>query len=121
MRQEPRAGAPVVHGSEQREATLNSDTGQRPLDGVDLFAPWAGEEERALRVRIHRARDTAQARAGRSKHGRARTVYWLATQFAGDWVFQRAPIGDLAEVIKGLTWLFLYASLIERIEAPDAE
>lgn len=86
---------------------------------VDIFAPWAGEDERALRIRIHHARDLAQARACRSKHGRARTAYWIACQLGGDWVFQRASVDQLQEIIKGLTWLFLFASLIERVEASD--
>lgn len=94
---------------------------EQHLTPIDVFAPWAGAEERGLRLRIHKARDVAQARAARSKHGRARTAYWLAAQFAGDWVFTRAPTDALEEVIKGITWLFLFAGLIERLEAPDVD
>lgn len=36
MRQEPRAGAPVVHGSERREATPKPSISQQP-------APWVPE------------------------------------------------------------------------------
>lgn len=86
---------------------------------LDVFAPWAGEEERALRVRIHRARDVAQSRAVRSKHERARTIYWFAAQLAGDWVFTRAPNDDLNEVLVALTHFFLAAGVVERLEAPD--
>ncbi|MEP7129643.1 MAG: hypothetical protein ABI770_00790 [Sphingomicrobium sp.] len=43
----------------------------------------------------------------------------MAAQFASDWVFQRAPIDELQEVIKGLTWLGLFAGLVERLEASD--
>jgi hypothetical protein len=115
MRQEPHVGAPAVHCGEQQEASPKSADAQ--LHPVDVFG--AGLEGRALRVRIHRARDVAQSRAGRSKHGRARAAYWLAAQFCGDWVFQRASADDLQEVIKGISWLFLFAGLIERLEAPD--
>jgi hypothetical protein len=106
----------VQLGGEPGESSRDSADTQ--LHAVDVFA--AGLEGRALRVRIHRARDAVQARALRSKHGRARTAYWLAAQFASDWVFQPAPADELNEVIKGVTWLFLFAGLIERIEAPDA-
>ncbi len=93
----------------------------QPIDPVGVFAPWAGEEEKALRVRIHKARDVAQARASRSKHGRARTFYWLAAQMASDWVFSRAPNEDLADVLASLSRLFLVAGSVERLEAPDAD
>jgi muconolactone delta-isomerase len=89
------------------------------LDPIATFTPWAGPEERALRVRIHKARDAAQARAARSKHGRARTLWWVAAQLASDWVFHRAPVDDLQEIISGLGRLFLVAGMIERLEAPD--
>lgn len=91
------------------------------MTAVDAFAPWAAGEERALRLRIHKARDVAQSRGSRSRHGRARTIYWIAAQYAGDWVFQRAPTEDLEEVIKGVSWLFLFAGLVERSEAPDVD
>ena len=120
MRQEPRAGAPVVHGSEPVESTRNLTATQRnSVAAVTHFAPWAGDDERALRVRVHRARDIAQARACRSKHGRARSVYWIAAQMAGDWVFARAPNDDLQCILETLSRLFLAAGAIERLEAPD--
>ena len=90
-----------------------------PLDAVGVFAPWAAPDERALRLRIHRARDAAQARAIRSKHEGAQAVYWLAAQFAGRWVFQRASADQLQEVIKGVTWQFLFAGLLERMETSE--
>lgn len=93
----------------------------QPLDPVRVFAPWCGDEERALRVRIHRARDIAQARAARSKHCHARSLYWMSAQFAGDWVFTRAPVADLNAILETLTRLFLAAGTIEQLEAPDAD
>jgi muconolactone delta-isomerase len=89
------------------------------LAPVDIFAPWAGVEERALRVRMHRARDAAQARATRSRHGRARTLYWIAAQLASDWVFQRAQSEDLNDILATLSYLFLACGKIERVEAHD--
>lgn len=90
-------------------------------DAVSVFAPWCGEAERALRIRVHRARDTATARATRCKHGNARTIYWLAAQMASARVFARMPAEDLNQAIDNLARLFLVAGWIERSEAPDAE
>ena len=125
MKQNPRAVS-GARGSEVDPAGRRSDPksstpSAQPLDPVGKNTAWAGPEERALRLRMHKARDRAQARAVRTKHSRARAAYWLAAQFAGDWVFQRAPIEDLEEVVKGLTWAFLLAGLFERLEDPDEQ
>ena len=92
-----------------------------PLDAVSVFAPWCGETERGLRIRIHRARDSATARATRCKHAGARSIYWLAAQIAAARVFARMPNEDLKETIDNLARLFVVAGWIERTEAPDAE
>jgi hypothetical protein len=91
------------------------------LDAVAVFAPWAADDERALRLRIHRARDTATAKATRCKHGNARQLLWLAAQLAAERVFARMPNEELKETIENLARLFLVAGWIERSEAPDAE
>jgi hypothetical protein len=57
----------------------------------------------------------------RSKHGRARQIYWLAAQIAGDWVFTPAPNDELTDVLEALSRLFLVAGMVERLEAPDVE
>jgi hypothetical protein len=88
-------------------------------DAIRHFCPGAGDEERAHRLAIHKARDIGQARATRSRHARARAVYWLATQLAGDWIFRPASVEDLAEIRRGLGWLFLVAGLLQRLEASD--
>jgi NADH:ubiquinone oxidoreductase subunit C len=90
-------------------------------DAVGIFAPWCDEAERALRIRIHKARDGATAKATRCKHGNARTVYWLAAQTASDRVYARIPAEDLKETIENLARLFLVAHWIERSEAPDVD
>lgn len=112
----------VVHCGEQREPKLHQPAAQDgPLDAVGVFAPWAGADERALRVRIHRARDSATARATRCKHGEARTLYWVAAQMASARVFARMPNEELKDTIDNLARLFLVAGWIERTEAPDVE
>jgi hypothetical protein len=92
-----------------------------PADAVGVFAPWCDEVERDLRLRIHKARDSATAKATRCKHGNARTIYWLAAQMASERVFARMLVDDLKATIDNLARLFLVAGWIERSEAPDAE
>lgn len=121
MQQEPRKEALGVHGSEHSEPTRNPPEPQRQLDPIDVFAPWATEDEKGLLRRIQRAQAAAQARAARSKHGRARTLYWWASQFAADWTFQRAPVDELQDVIASLSRTFLVAGAVERLEAPDGQ
>lgn len=91
------------------------------LDAITRFAPWAGEAERSLRIRIHRARDTATARATRCRHIDARTIYWIAADIASGRVFARMPNEHLQEAIQNLARLFLVAGWIERVEASNAE
>ena len=90
-----------------------------PLDPVAVFAPWAAGEERALRVRIHKARDKATALAMRSEHRNARHLYWLAVEVAGSRVFARVTEDELRETLKAVSWAFLLAGWIEARDAPD--
>ena len=92
-----------------------------PLDPITVFAPWCGPDERGLRIRIHRARDSATARATRCKHGNARTILWIAAHLAADRVFARMPNEDLKETLENLARLFLVAAWIERTEEPDVD
>jgi hypothetical protein len=92
---------------------------QEPHDPIKHFCPGAGEEERAHRIALHRARDIAQARALRSKHWQARNLYWEAAELSAKWVFRPASIDDLQEIRRALGWMFLSAGVIQRLEAPD--
>lgn len=113
------AGASDRLARRSNEATSLEQAEPQRLDPIVVFAPWAAEGEKALRRRIHRAQGAATARATRSRHGRARQIYWLAAALASDWTFQRAPITDLSEILAALARLFLTAGVIERLEAPD--
>ena len=118
MRQDPHAEIHLAQLGCKRSAPENQPIDPE-LHAVDIYAPWCASFERQLRIRVHRARDIAQARACRSKHGRARSLYWMAAQMAGDWVFRRAPNEDLEEILAALSRLFLVAGATERLEAPD--
>lgn len=78
------------------------------------------EADSDLRTRIHRAWDAAHARACNFQSYDAGHISHIAAYFASGWVFKpTATRDDLEEVIKVLTWLFLAAGAIERLEAPD--
>jgi hypothetical protein len=103
------------------ESDENSPIQHGPADPISLFAPWAGRSERSLRLRIHRARDTAVARATRSVHASARVLYWRAEQIASQRVFVPMPENELKDTINNLARLFVVAGWIERTEAPDGQ
>ncbi|HUE80290.1 MAG TPA: hypothetical protein VMN38_11760 [Sphingomicrobium sp.] len=97
-------------------------SGQQPLDAVGQFAPWAGDEERALRVRIHRALTGAIARATRERNGRSRALYYVAAEVGQAWVFRRVDdCADLERVIRALCQLFMAADNVFQLEGPDAD
>lgn len=93
---------------------------QPAADAVAVFSPWSGPTERALRIRIHRARDMATARATRSRHGAAREIFWLAARSAELRVFAHADENELRETIDMLARLFVVAGWIEQTEVRDA-
>jgi hypothetical protein len=92
-----------------------------PLSPVDVFAPWAGVEERALRLRIHRAQTIASARASHELNARARTLYYEAGSLATAWVFHRVDdLGDVERILRALNQLFLAADNVAQVEGADA-
>ena len=95
--------------------------GQPQFSAVDVFAPCGDAVERALRLRIYKARDVASASASRSKHSRARAQFMWAADLAHDTVFAPASIENLKEIIRVITRAFLNARLIEELGAPDEE
>jgi hypothetical protein len=89
---------------------------------VKLYLPEANGEALALRARIHLARDQARSRSGYSTNCEARSLYGVAADVAGQFVFDRSlRSDDLFEVIKIVTWLFLAAGALERLESSDAD
>jgi hypothetical protein len=86
-------------------------------DLVALFVPLADEKERAVRARIHFARDQANARSERAASPESARIYGLAAGFASDWVFRPGvSIEDLSEVVTSLQSMFLVAARFDRIE-----
>lgn len=90
------------------------------LHAVDVFAPWATDEERRLRRRIHNAGTIATARATREPNGSARSLYYTAAELAYRWVFRRVEkAGDLERILWGLNQIFLAADHVIQVEGPD--
>lgn len=84
---------------------------------VALFVPLADEKERAIRARIHFARDQANARCERAASPESARIYGLAASIASDWVFRLGvSIDDLNEVVTSLQSMFLVAARFDRIE-----
>jgi hypothetical protein len=99
---------------------MNADR-EPALTPVDVFAPWAGEKERALRLRIHKAQSVAAARAAREPNSRVRALYYLAAELALDWVFHRVDdLGDLERILRALAQLFIAADNIFQLEGDGA-
>jgi hypothetical protein len=89
-------------------------------DLVGMFVPEAEGAEKDLRARLHLARDTAQVRRERAKAYESGRLYAVAADVARAWVFRRGvTVEQLEEAIKVLTWLFLAAGAIDRIENSD--
>lgn len=87
---------------------------------VEMFMPGASEEEKALRARLHLAIATAHSRFESSQSDLGGRAYISAATIARAWVFKRdVSKDDLEEVIKILSWIFLAAGALERLEAPD--
>jgi len=116
------AGASNRPATEEEFSEPKTAASQTTLaNSVSTFAPWCDETELGLRIRVHRARDSATARATRCKHAGARDLYWLAAQLASERVFARMSNEELKETIDNLARLFLTAGWIERADTRDAE
>lgn len=90
------------------------------LNAVDVFAPWADQQERELRLRIHRAQTTALKRAAVERNGTARALYYEASALAARWVFTRVrDVECLERVLWALSQIFMACSHIVIVEAPD--
>jgi hypothetical protein len=96
------------------------DVDMGKIDPVEHFAPWAGDRERDFRLRIHKAQTIALKRAGFCEQRRARDLYYTAAELAAAWVFQRVDDVDVLErILWALSQIFLAASHIQVVEAPD--
>jgi hypothetical protein len=113
-------GSAVLLGGEQCELTSSALEIQPRPDPVEIFTPWADEEEKALRRRLRTAWNISTARATRSPSGNARQLWWQVAQVASDWVTKHASKTDLKDVADSLVRMFMAANTFERLEVCDA-
>ena len=102
--------------NKKSEAGANRTGPDVSADAVDIFAPAADDEEKALRRRLARAHATGSARAVRSRSDHARCLWLQAAQMASGKIFERVSKDDLSDVLRALSMMFCAANVFERIE-----
>lgn len=110
------AGASDQLARRSQGSTRQTPDTQPPLDAIDVFAPGADDDEKALRRRLARAQATGSARAVRSRSDNARCLWWQVAQVASAWTFARASKDDLADILRAASMMFCAANVFERIE-----
>jgi len=99
------------------DPTHNAAQTQPPLDAIDVFAPGADDDEKALRRRLARAQATGSARAVRSRSDDACSLFWQVAQVASAWTFARATKDDLEDILRAASMMFCAANTFERLES----
>jgi hypothetical protein len=122
MRNPHAAGAGASNRLDSRDETPTRNTAeiQPKLDPIDIFMPWADDEEKALRKRVRWTHHAAAARGDRSPSGEARTVFWLAAQTASGWTTARASKEQLWLVLHTCSQLLMAGNNYELLEGGDA-
>ena len=93
-----------------------------PEVGLRVDWHWAGARERGFRERLKNALRIALKRANSTPERRARELYYVAADLAAAWVDRRVDdIGDLERILCALSQIFLAASHIVVVEAPDGD
>jgi hypothetical protein len=110
------AGASNAVASRREVPSLIAPKIQPRPDPVDVFTPWADDEEKALRRRLRDALNISTARATRSPSGHARQLWWQVSQIACDWVTLPADKADLRDIANSLVRMFQAANTFERLE-----
>ena len=90
------------------------------MSAIDLYAPWAGDSEKAIRARLYRGRDMCGARAART-HGWTSYVYKTAEELATDWVWRRgANEEELRRAANAVAWMIRAGTELEQVGLVDA-
>ena len=106
----------MIDGKHKSEAGASATGPDVSSDAVDIFAPGADDEEKALRRRLTQAHATGSARAARSRSDYARSLWSQAAQVASGMMFERASKHDLNDALRALSMMFCAANVFERIE-----
>lgn len=89
-------------------------------DPIATFMPWLQDDERAMRQRILKARDTSAARAVLKAPSRSADLLWMANEIANERAFAPASMAELGDVVTALERLFSAARAMEIVEMVDA-
>ena len=100
---------------------MNAPASRLAADPIGLHMPWTGEEERAARNALLKARDVASSRVTIARSADARTLLWLLVTTASEWAFApSATIAELADARRQCIRLLQGASFAERQEVANA-
>jgi hypothetical protein len=89
------------------------------MSAIDLYAPWAGDSEKALRARLYDSRDQCGARAARTE-GWTHHLFKTAEELAADWVWRRAGEEELRRVANAVVRMIQAGTELEQAGSPNA-
>ena len=89
------------------------------MSSIDLYAPWAGDSEKAVRARLYDSRNMCGARAARTE-GWTSHIFKTAEELAADWVWRRAPEEELRRVANAITRIIQAGTELEQGRLGDA-
>lgn len=88
-------------------------------NAVELYAPWAGDSEKALRARLYDSRDQCGARAARTD-GWTHHLFKIAEELAAEWVWRRAKEEELRRVANAVVRMIQAGTELEQAGIADA-
>lgn len=89
------------------------------MSSIDLYAPWAGDSEKAVRARLYDSRNMCGARAARTE-GWTSHIFKTAEELAADWVWRRAHEEELRRVTNAVTRIIQAGTELEQGRLGDA-
>jgi hypothetical protein len=89
------------------------------MSAIGLYAPWAGDSEKAVRARLYRGRDICGARAARTE-GWTSHIFKTAEELAADWVWRPASEETLRRVANAVAWMIRAGTELEQGDLGDA-
>lgn len=85
-------------------------------DEIRLFLPGISDEEHAKRVRLRSLRNAATAMIARTDSGAARSLAWMASDYATGALYSTGSTGTLDDLNRLCTRLLKTAMLAEEID-----
>jgi hypothetical protein len=89
---------------------------QIKADPIAAFMPWVAEPERSLHRRLLNVKVGAACRAKHCANDRARSLWWLASDIAGENALEPTSRAHLEDVLRTVTRLEQCADALEHWE-----